>query len=90
MKFPYMLRGHMSIWGKHNKMQTFLLQALKRLIAAGAKVQCKSETGASALQCAAESGSFPVFSHVLRVRRRPPFTCLSSRDSCMDSYLQSL
>ena len=42
------------------------MQALQRLIASGAKVQRKSETGSSALQCAAESGSFPVFSHLLQ------------------------
>lgn len=43
------------------------VQALKRLIAAGAKMQCKSETDSSSLQCAAASGSFPVFSHLLQV-----------------------
>lgn len=89
IKTPHMLRGLMSNQGKQNKMQTFPSQALKRLIAAGAKVQCKSETGASALQCAAESGSFPVFSHILRVRLHSSLTCLSLRNSCVDSYLQS-
>ena len=89
IKTPHVLRGQMSNQGKQNKMQTFLSQPLKRLIAAGAKVQCKSETGASALQCAAESGSFPVFSHILRVRLHSSLTCLSSRNSCVDSYLQS-
>lgn len=44
------------------------MQAVERLLAAGAKPQRKTETGAGALQCAAESGSFSVFSHMLKVR----------------------